>query len=122
MKTTEKIDYYSGLIKNIDYNSREGGKYAYVLFLSITREVLFLLQPVKQMEAHVKAIESINWIFNDYLGSRFSEHQRVIFDLKRKELLDILETLKKAPEMWHTMKEESIYHGLSQVAEFNRTS
>jgi len=96
MKTTEKIDHYYRLIESIDYNNREGGKYAYVQFLSLTREVLILLQPVRKIERQVRAIESINWVFNEHLSSRFSEQQRIIFDMKRKELRGILDNLKES--------------------------
>jgi hypothetical protein len=96
MKTTEKIEHYYRLIESIDYNNKEGGKYAYVQFLSLTREVLILLQPVRKIERQVRAIESINWVFNEYLAARFGDQQRVIFDIKRKELRGILDSLKES--------------------------
>jgi hypothetical protein len=93
MRTTEKIRAYYRMIEAIDYNNREGGKYAYVQFLSLTREVLILLQPVSRVQKYREAIESINWVFNEYLTSSFSDHQRLIFDSKRRELRTIVDKL-----------------------------
>jgi hypothetical protein len=107
MKTIEKIDHYFKLIESIDYNHREGGKYAYVKFLSITREVLVLLQPVKRIESQVRAIENINWVFNEYLTSRFSEQQRVVFDMKRRELRTIFESLKASLDELEVKKKDN---------------
>jgi hypothetical protein len=94
MKTAEKIDQYHRQIESINYDNREGGRYAYVQFMSLTREMLLLLQPLRTMQKQVEAIESINWVFNQYVGVRFTEHQRVIFDVKRRELKCILQALR----------------------------
>jgi hypothetical protein len=107
MKTTEKIDHYYRLIESIDYNNKEGGKYAYVQFLSLTREVLILLQPVKKIEREVRAIESINWVFNEYLTTKFSEQQRVIFDMKRRELRTIIDGLRESLTTLETKEHDS---------------
>jgi hypothetical protein len=95
MKTTEKINRYYAMIEGIDYNNREGGKYAYVQLLSYTREVLVLLQPLSKIQRQRVAIESISRVFNDYLSTSFGDQQRIIFDMKRRELKGIFDTLNK---------------------------
>jgi hypothetical protein len=116
MKTTEKIDHYFKLIERIDYNHKEGGKYAYVQFLSITREVLVLLQPVKQIDRQIRAIESINWVFNEYLTSGFTDQQRIIFDMKRREIRGIFETLKQSLEILDVKQaDNSKYLGVEEL-------
>jgi hypothetical protein len=94
MKTTEKIEQYFRMIMEINYENKNGGAYAYVQFLAYTREVLALLQPVKKIEKQIEAIESINWLFNEYLSVKFTEHQKIIFDAKKREIKNIFETLK----------------------------
>jgi hypothetical protein len=111
MRTTDKIEQYCQQIQAINYDNREGGRYAYVQFMSLTREVLLILQPLRVMQKQVEAIESINWVFNQYVGVKFTEHQRVIFDVKRRELKTILEALKADLENLETQH----YHHATNI-------
>jgi hypothetical protein len=93
-KVTEQIEDHFQRILEINYDNKNGGAYAYVQFLAYTREVLVLLQPVRELEKQIAAIESINWVFNEYLGSRFTEHQRLIFEARRREIKSIFDSIR----------------------------
>jgi hypothetical protein len=86
MKTAEKVHLYSQLVQLIDYDHKEGGKYAYVQFLSYTRELLLLLRPIGDYEQVCETIEAINQQFNDDLCGRFGEKQREQFHSNRTQL------------------------------------
>jgi hypothetical protein len=113
MKTTEKIGKYFQMIEEINYYNKNGGAYAYVQFLSYTREVLILLQPVKKIHKQIEAIESINQVFNECLTVRFTDHQKIIFDAKRRELKTIFETLKDSLiELEVKTRDKLVYDGM----------
>jgi hypothetical protein len=94
MKAAAKIELYSQLIQHIDYDHREGGKYAYVQFLSYTREILCLLEPIPGWEEEIRLIEKINLYFNNYLCFSFGEEQRTFFHEQRVEIQLLLEKVK----------------------------
>jgi len=94
MKTAEKINLYSQLIQLIDYDNREGGKYAYVQFMSYIREILSLLTPLREMEEEVSYFKQTSATFNEYLCDSFSEEQRLFFHSSRMKTLLMLQDIK----------------------------
>lgn len=94
MKTQEKIETYFGMIQGIKYENEHGGAYAYVQFLAYSRELILLLKPFKKIERQIEAIEGINWLFNEYLASKFTYRQKVIFETKLSDLKIIFENIR----------------------------
>jgi hypothetical protein len=94
MKTRENIEKYINMILGIRYDNEHGGAYAYVQLLAYTREVLRLLKPLRKAERHIEAIEGINWLFNEYLGVKFTHRQRVIFENKISDLREIFNLVR----------------------------
>jgi hypothetical protein len=90
MNTSEKFEKCCKTILSIRYDNEQGGAYAYIQFLAQSRELLKLLSPYKVLERQAEAIEGINWLFNEYLGVKFTERQRVIFENKLLEMRLIL--------------------------------
>ncbi len=89
MKTRATIETYIGMIEGIRYENQHGGAYAYVQFLAYSRELLNLLRPVRQLERHLDKIESVSWLFNEYLGASFTQRQKAIFE---DQMLEVKET------------------------------
>ena len=87
MKTSEKIQLYAQLLQLTDYDHKEGGKYAYVQFLSYTREVLRLLEASPEFEGARALIEEVNFQFNEALCSAFGPQQRELFHAQRTRVL-----------------------------------
>ena len=94
MKTAEKINLYSQLIQLIDYDNREGGKYAYVQYMSYMREILALLTPISSIREAVSYFSQTSEKFNEHLCGGFSEEQRVFFHSSRMKTLLLLQDIK----------------------------
>lgn len=94
MKTRAKIETYIGMIEGIRYENQHGGAYAYVQFLAYSRELLNLLRPVKQVEKHLDKIESIAWMFNEYLGASFTQRQKAIFEDNMSETKEVFSSIR----------------------------
>ena len=67
MKTAEKINLYSQLIQHIDYDNREGGKYAYIQYMSYVREILALLVTVHGLDVEIAYLKQTSAKCNEYL-------------------------------------------------------
>lgn len=96
MKTRAKIETYIGMIEGIRYENQHGGAYAYVQFLAYSRELLNLLRPVRQVERHLDKIESISWLFNEYLGASFTQRQKAIFEDNMSEARETFAAIRSA--------------------------
>ncbi len=94
MKTINKLDNYSEMISKVKYDNEHGGQYAYMQMLAYSREILTLLRSVKNSERQAEAIESISWLLNEYLGSKFSPRHRAIFENKLSEMKQILSSVR----------------------------
>lgn len=94
MKGITKIETYFSLIEGISYENQHGGAYAYVQFLAYSRELVKLLRPLKKVEKHIDTIESISWLFNEYLTIRFTHRQKAIFESKIMELKDTFNSIR----------------------------
>ncbi len=116
VKAAEALDHYMGQVRGLDYDHPEGGRYAYVKLLSITRDLLHILQPVSSLTSQVRDIQSINWLINQNLGLKFSDQQRVIFESKRSELTTIIRTVATNVDSLNTIilpkPQVSIYQGM----------
>jgi len=89
MAKLKKIESYFIRIESIRYENEHGGAYAYVQFLAYSRELMKLLRPVKKLEKELETIESINWLFNEYLAAKFTPRQASIFEEKMMELKEL---------------------------------
>jgi hypothetical protein len=94
MKTVKKIETYFKMIEGIKYENENGGAYAYVQFLAYSRELLNLLRPLKKVERQLDNIESVNWLFNEYLAAKFTHRQKVIFENKLMEVKEIFDSIR----------------------------
>lgn len=94
MKTQTKIETYFTMIEGIRYENQNGGAYAYVQFLAYARELVKLLRPLKKVEKQIDTIESVSWLFNEYLASKFTHSQKVIFETKMSELKDTFNLIR----------------------------
>jgi len=94
MKTLTKIETYFSMIEGISYENQNGGAYAYVQFLAYSRELVKLLRPLKKVERQIDAIESVSWLFNEYLAARFTHRQKVIFENKLNELKEVFNSIR----------------------------
>jgi len=94
MKTPTKIETYFSMIEGISYESKHGGAYAYVQFLAYSRELVKLLRPMKKVERHIDAIESVSWLFNEYLSAKFTHRQKAIFENKMSEMKDTFNSIR----------------------------
>ena len=102
MQTLKKIESYFGRIESIRYENEHGGAYAYVQFLAYSRELLKLLRPVKKLEKEMETIESINWLFNEYLAAKFTPRQASIFEEKMMELKDLFAQIRSSLNRFET--------------------
>jgi hypothetical protein len=102
MKTTSKIETYFNMIEGISYENPNGGAYAYVQFLAYTRELVKLLRPLKKVERQIDAIESIGWLFNEYLAAKFTHRQKAIFENKISELKEIFDSIRVSLRQFET--------------------
>ena len=96
MKTITKIEACFSRIEGIRYENEHGGAYAYVQYLAYTRELLELLGSFSRIERELEQIESINWLFNEYLASRFTPRQQSIFEEKMIETKELIEKMRAA--------------------------
>ena len=94
MKTSTKIETYFSMIEGISYENKNGGAYAYVQFLAYSRELVKLLRPLKKVERHIDTIESVSWLFNEYLAAKFTHSQKVIFETKMREIKDTFNSIR----------------------------
>lgn len=94
MKTQTKIETYFGMIEGISYENQNGGAYAYVQFLAYSRELVKLLRPFKKVEKQIDTIESVSWLFNEYLAAKFTHRQKAIFENKMSELKDTFNSIR----------------------------
>ncbi|PBQ32987.1 hypothetical protein CNR22_14785 [Sphingobacteriaceae bacterium] len=94
MKTSKKIETYFTLIEGIHYENQHGGVYAYVQFLAYARELVLALRPLKKVERQIDAIESVSWLFNEYLCAKFTHRQKAIFENKMSELKETFNTIR----------------------------
>ena len=109
MKTAEKINLYSQLIQLIDYDNREGGKYAYVQYMSYVREILSLLPAISIMEEAVSFLKETSDKFNEHLCGGFTEEQRIFFHSSRMETLLLLYKVKAGISAIESTTEEETW-------------
>lgn len=102
MKTVKKIESYFKMIEGIRYENENGGAYAYVQFLAYSRELLKLLRPLKKVERQMENIESVNWLFNEYLAAKFTHRQKAIFESKLIELKEIFDSIRISLKKFET--------------------
>lgn len=96
MKTPKKVKMYFNMIENIKYENEHGGSYAYIQFMAYSRELLKLLRPLKDAERYAEAIESTNWLLNEYLGVRFTPRHKTIFENKLSETKHIFNSVRES--------------------------
>jgi hypothetical protein len=89
MGMIKEISKYSGMVAAINYDNREGGKYAYVQFLAYSREIMNQLNTYGKNEV-AGAINELCLQLNDQLADSFREEQRTLFERCRKKLIQIL--------------------------------
>ncbi len=106
MKTAEKINLYSQLIQYIDYDNREGGKYAYVQYMSYVREIVSLLSGNSGFEDELFYLEQTSARFNEFLCDSFGEEQRLFFHESRMRSLLLLQGIRSRLNSFE-LKEES---------------
>jgi hypothetical protein len=94
MKTAEKINLYSQLIQYIDYDNREGGKYAYIQYMSYVREIVALLSNVRGFDDELFYLEKTSARFNEFLCDSFGDEQRLFFHESRMRSLLLLQGIK----------------------------
>lgn len=94
MKTLAKIETCFSMIENIRYTNPYGGAYAYVQFLAYSRELVKLLRPFKKVERHIDTIESVSWLFNEYLGAKFTHRHQSVFESRISELKDVFASIR----------------------------
>jgi hypothetical protein len=94
MKTLSKIETYFSMIEGIRYENQHGGAYAYVQFLAYARELVKLLRPLKKVERQIDSIESVSWLFNEYLANTFTPRNQVIFETKLWELKEVFNSIR----------------------------
>src|SRR5688572_16339964 len=94
MKTEKKIEMYFGMIEKINYDNTNGGAYAYVQFMAYARELVKLLRPIQKVERQIDTIESVSWLFNEYLSAKFTHRQKVIFETKITELKEVFDSIR----------------------------
>lgn len=96
MKTPKKVEAYFNRIENIKYENEHGGSYAYLQFMAYSRELLKLLRPLKDAERYAEAIESTNWLLNEYLGVRFTPRHKTIFENKLSETKHMFNSVRES--------------------------
>jgi hypothetical protein len=94
MKTGKKIETYFHMIETISYDNANGGAYAYIQFMAYARELVKLLRPFKKVERQIETIESVSWLFNEYLAAKFTPRQKVIFETKILELKEVFDSIR----------------------------
>jgi hypothetical protein len=108
MTKSQKINQLFQDLLQISYENEHGGAYAYMKFLASSRMLLQVLKPYPAFEKQANQLESINWLFNEYLAVRFTYAHKVIFENKQFELRD----------MYHVMAEQLKVHILVQEESF----
>ena len=116
MKTSKKIETYFSMIEGIRYENQHGGSYAYVQFLAYARELVAALRPLKKLERQIDAIESVSWLFNEYLCARFSHSQKVIFETKIAELKETFNSIRLSLKSFEFEQAASGTHHHKQAA------
>jgi hypothetical protein len=96
MQTIKKIESYFSRIESIRYENEHGGAYAYVQFLAYSRELMRLLRPFKRLEKEMETIESITWLFNEYLAAKFTPRQKSIFEEKMMETRELFQVIRSS--------------------------
>lgn len=77
-----------GDLRKINYDDREGGKYAFVKFLALGRGLVLDLR-LTGLETEAGRLQSIFWQMNDCLSEKWTEENRVIFQAAIVNLDDI---------------------------------
>ncbi|MBL7922181.1 MAG: hypothetical protein JNJ40_17835 [Bacteroidia bacterium] len=96
MKTPKKVEKYFNMIETIKYENEHGGSYAYLQFMAYTRDLLKLIRPLKDSERYAEAIESNNWLLNEYLGVRFTPRHKTIFENKMSETKHLFNSVRES--------------------------
>jgi hypothetical protein len=107
MTKSQKINQLFQEVLSIPYENPHGGAYAYMKFLSSSRMLMQVLKPYKEFEQELLQLESMNWLFNEYLAVRFSYAHKVIFENKQFELRDMYQQLSERLELHPLIQEES---------------
>lgn len=107
MRKSQKITGIINEIQNIRFDNENGGAYAYIKFLASTRTLLQALKPYKVFEKQIERVEGINWLFNEYLGVKFTNAQKVIFENKQLEITEIFADIKENLNVHELVNEES---------------
>lgn len=94
MNTRANIETWMNRIEAIRYDNPNGGSYAYVQFLAYARELSNLLRPVKQVERQIDKIESVSWMFNEYLSASFTQRQKAIFEDQMSETRETFSVIR----------------------------
>jgi hypothetical protein len=111
-KTTSIIDQVR-LIREIRFDNQHGGPYAYLQFLAYCRELLRLIRPQKRLERQAEHLEAACWLFNEYLGVRFTHSQKVIFENRQHELAPVLDLIEQAAKEIALQETAGMVHELA---------
>jgi hypothetical protein len=95
MKTPRKLEKQFNRILDIKYENPNGGAYAYIQFLAYTRELLATLRSLRTAGRQMESIEGICWLFNEYLGARFTPRHKIIFEEKQSEMRRIFDSIRQ---------------------------
>jgi hypothetical protein len=87
------LQKYFRLAEEIDYNNKEGGRYAYLQLMSYIREIILLLQEDKA-DTEILRLRESSEILNDLVPLKFEEAHYIIFEQKRAELRELSEKIK----------------------------
>ena len=79
-------------IRCIDYDGREGGRYAYVQLMAYTRDCMNLLLSMDPAHEALPGLRATAELLNALVSLRFGAEHRRIFDQKREEFR-VLEAL-----------------------------
>jgi hypothetical protein len=94
MKTVSQLEDHFKRIESIRYENQHGGSYAYLQFLSYTRELMLLLRPIQKVEKQLDTLEGISWLFNECLAASFTHRQKAIFDNKMSEVRQLFDVIR----------------------------
>ncbi len=95
MSGFDQIENNFKLLREIDYDNREGGRYAYVQMMAYTRELNNLLMAFhSSAKNEIKEIGDIHEQLNDLVALTFKARHRHIFELHSKKLEEICKRLQ----------------------------
>jgi hypothetical protein len=111
MEKLRNIEWQIGLIKSIRYRNPEGGPYAFLQFMAYVRVLSGLLRSAGWADRELDRLEATSWMFNEYLGSRFTHAQEIIFE---NEMLEVMPLLDAIAGTVKGMRHESVLPGVEE--------